>query len=136
MSKKKTQSARKEKNIEEKQKDLLHSTIMEGIGLSLVGFYAAASYAAYASLHPREDVGECISGVIQEALNNPLYFYPIDLSALPTILTVAFMLVLIVFMQYTINKLRIHHDINTLKGSAKWGDVHEYTRRMGDFIKS
>lgn len=128
-------TARKEKTIQEKQSQLLQSTIMEGIGLSVVGAYVAASCGAYASTHPRADLGECFSGAFSEVMKNPLYFYPITSEAVSAIIVTVMMIVLIVFMQYTINKLRVHHDINTLKGSAKWGDVREFTRRMGDFIE-
>ena len=127
-------SARKEKTIEEKQKLTRQSAIVEGAGLSIVCAYFVANYCAYSAEHVRADMGECLNGTVTEILHNPLYFWPIVPSAYAAILVTVLFVLLFVFMQYTINKLRVHHDINTLKGSAKWGDVKEFTNRMADWV--
>lgn len=122
----------KEKTIKEKQKDLAKSTLITGIFTTILLLYAALMISAYMYDNPRTDIGEALANLFPLIIENPLYFFPIsyDISAA---ICLPIMSALFTFMGYTINKLRVHHDINTLKGSAKWADIKEMVHKYADF---
>ncbi len=122
---------KREKTIDEKQKDLRVTSLVGGIFAVIVVFYVLMMVEAYASMHPRENLLGNLQGGAMTIFKNPLYFWPIDYSlALP--FGIATIVAAFEFLAYVINKLRIHHDINTLKGSATWQDPKEASERFAD----
>lgn len=124
--------AGKEQTIKQKEKNLSQSTLLGGILLSIFLAYAMLMVQAYMYDNPRAGWGEAISGAMGKLASDPLYFWPItyDISATLGAVTIA---LLFTFLGYTYNKLRIHHDVNTLKGSAKWAELNELVEKYADF---
>lgn len=122
----------KRKTIKEKQKMTLQSAIMEGVGLSLVGAYYAMLHTTYSYLTPRASFSEIITGALSKVAS-PGYLFPFVPGALRNAGYVIICCVLFVFMQYTINKLRVHDDINEIKGTAKWADIPTMVQKFAEF---
>ena len=127
---------KRQKTINERRKLLRSSTISTMVFLVIMITYIMMNYVAYADLHPRDGIGEKLREVIPLISKNPFYFLE-NLDGVVKNLGLIFGMNLIVvmfeFMSYTFQKLKIHDDINTLKGSAKWGDVLEVVKRYADF---
>ena len=138
MAKKKNKTPVKELTIKQRQHNLLVNTVIETIILTILSFYMTMNYCAYKSEHLRTGFGECLSGSISEMTKNPLYFIPVTYDfgmaiAIPTLIA------LLLFVQYTYNRLRIHQNTETLKGRTEWIDSSEIidkyaeTDKKGDF---
>ena len=130
----KKKRSNKELTLEQKEKLLFQNTMIEAIVLMLGTFYICASYSCYSMLHPRADFNECISGTVSEILKNPLYFLPINYSLSNTFL-ICFLLFMFIFLQYTVNKVRVHQNANTLKGKTHWADTNDILERYADAIE-
>lgn len=124
--------AKQEKTIEEKQKLLRSDTIVMAVIMAIIITYFTLNICAYQSDYPRAGIGEAVSGVFAEITKNPMYFFPITYN-INLVIAADALILLYLFMSYTYNKLRVHHDVNTLKGSSKWADLHELVSRFADF---
>lgn len=133
MAKKKTGGIRQEKTLEERQKINRQTYIIEAVVLGLASFYLLMCTEAYASVHPRLSYTECISGVLSEIPNNPLYFWPISGYSLATPFSVTLLLVMFVFLQYNYTKFRIHNN-RDVHGLTKWGSAKDITHRFADLV--
>lgn len=126
--------AKKEKTIKEKEKDLFRSTISSGIFVSLFLTYVLLTYEKYSQskMAVHKDMSEVISGAMSMVTKNPLYCFPVNYSVNLTF-TVVLLVDLFMFVGYMYNKNRVHHDINTLKGSSTWANIEEITRKYAEF---
>lgn len=122
---------KKEKTIKEKQEDLKRSSIVSAIVIGVLLLYFSLTVSAYMSVNPRITFYNALNGAMQELAKNPFYFLPIDYNIGPAIGFVSIIL-LFEFMTYTRNKFRVHHDINTLKGSAKWANLPKMLRKYAE----
>ena len=124
---------KKELSLEQKEKNLVRETVIEIVIAAVLLFYVLNSYACYATYHPRQSFGEKVAGALAEVAENPLYMFPIDypvgLSTGVILIAVAF-----IFLDYTQRRMRIHGDINTLKGRTEWADTQDIVSRyaLGD----
>jgi type IV secretory pathway TraG/TraD family ATPase VirD4 len=124
--------AKQEKTIEEKQRLLRKDALLGGILLTIVLTYLSLSIQAYMADHPRADLAEALQGISSVLAKNPFYFFPITYNIGVT-LALDMLAILFLFVGYSYNKLRVHHDINTLKGSSKWADLNELIKKFADF---
>jgi len=126
---------KKEQTIKQKQKNMMQTYLVEAIGITVIGIYMILHYSAYTYDHPRVAFSDALTGALSQAVSDPLYCFPIgDFGAfLSNVMAIIPILLLFIFMQYTFDKLRVHHDVNTLKGSAKWADIHELVQKYADF---
>lgn len=124
--------AKKEKTIKEKEKDLRQSSIISGAAVSLLLTYFCFTVQAYMSTNPRANLSDALTGAITEMTKNPLYFLPINYN-IGTTMGIVIIVILFMFVNYTIQKIRLHHDMNTLKGSSKWADLHQIAEKYADF---
>lgn len=122
----------KEQTIKQKEKNLFNSMIIELIGVSVIAFYILCSYSAYQALNPRMDMAQCFSGLPTALASNPFLMFSTKYSP-----GLAFGITLIIdmfiFMTYSYNKLRVHQDINTIKGRTQWADPQEITNKYAEF---
>ena len=126
--------AKQEKTIAEKQKLLRSDTIVMALVITLLLTYFILNVCVYQVDYPRAGLGDAVSGALGEIAKNPLYFWPIPPGVnWGLVFSADIMMGLFLFMGYTYDKLRVHHDINTLKGSSKWADIHELVSRFADF---
>lgn len=133
----------KRKTIKEKEKDLRKSTIFSCIFSTVFATYIGFSYQAYVSTLINAnsiDFSEKINGTISEVVKNPLYFLPIYQNGTfcypfwQTLVLVT-LIPLFSFLGYSINKMRVHHDVNTLKGSSEWANIPELMNRYAEWEK-
>lgn len=124
--------AAREQTIKEKQKNVAQSALIGGVLLSIALAYVMLMLQAYMYDNPRVAWTEAISQALALMTRDPLYFWPITYNVSGTIAAVTFAL-LVTFMGYTYDKLRVHHDVNTLKGSAKWAEMRELVEKYADF---
>lgn len=121
-----------EKTIREKEADFRWQSIFGGVTATLFVGYFAASVQQYSFDNKKADMNECISGALRELAHNPLYFlkggYDASLS-----ISIVIIMGLLLFVAYTYNRLRLHHDTNTIKGSAKWANLKEMVKKYADF---
>lgn len=125
--------AKREKTIEQKQKDVKQSSIATGIFASVLIAYVILMIAGYADENPRAPIQECVSGGLSMIATHPLYFWPISANGFGMAVSGVLLTVMFSFIGYQYQKASIHHDVNTLKGSSKWGDVREATSRMAEW---
>lgn len=122
----------KEQTIKQKQKYLAQSTLFSGIFLSIVLTYLMLMLQAYMYDNPRAGYSDAVTETLKLITKDPLYFWPITYNIGLT-LCVVILVVLFTFVGYTYNKMRVHHDINTMKGSAKWAEMKEMVEKYADF---
>ena len=133
---KKQQGLRKEKTIKEKEADLLRTTVASTIFMMIIIIYVGWNVQAYASMQNARDINimDLFSGAIEEMTKNPLYFWPINYPFYKTLL-ISLFAPLFSLLGYTMNKLRVHHDVNTLKGSSKWADIPSLMHKFAEWEK-
>lgn len=122
----------KELSIEQKEKNLRQETMIEIVVASLLLFYVLNSYTCYSTYHPREAFGAKIMGTLAEIAANPLYLFPIDYS-IGLSLGITFIAVMFIFLDYTQRKMRIHNNVNTIKGRTEWADVDDIVARYAEW---
>lgn len=133
---KKQQGLRKEKTIKEKEADLLRTTVASTIFMMIIIIYVGWNVQAYASMQNSRDTNimDLFSGAIEEMTKDPLYFLPINYPFYKSIL-ISLFAPLFSLLGYTMNKLRVHHDVNTLKGSSKWADIPSLMHKFAEWEK-
>lgn len=159
---------KREKTIEQKQKDLFRDTIATVImttvfiwiiGLAMCAFVQdhtmIAGDTSYGWLeldkrtgkpailtndkgYPRGlQLNEIISGTVSAFVHNPFFMFPVSGSIYVKNLVYVFaiwcLIELMIFVYYQYSKIRVHHNINTIKGSAHWTDIKELVNKFADF---
>ena len=122
----------KEQTIKQKETAMRQTSLLGGILLSIALGYYALMVCAYQYDYPRVDLFEAMSGALTKITEDPLYFWPITYD-LGIFISVIILCPACSYMVYTINRLRIHHDLNTIKGKTKWADLSELVKRYADF---
>lgn len=123
-----------QKTYNEKSKKVLRPYIIGGLIAFPAWFYVSATAAAYAF-----DYGTALPFSIQpglmKALSDPLYGFRGGMALQGTgALFMAGFVVIAIFMlwSWAFSSGRIHHDINTLKGSSEWADPYELSEAYGE----
>ena len=122
-------SRRSEKTIDQKIKNLQTQTVGAAIFAAILIVVVMLYTEAYFYDHKAEGVSffQSIGGGLGMIFKDPLYFWPIPSGAFSTILVILVIAEGLIFFDYTLQKARIGHDRNTVKGSAKWGDPKAFT---------
>ena len=128
---KKKQNSR-EMTLTQKEKLLFRTTLVEGVILVLLCLYLCLSYSCYANLHPRNTFNENFSGTMDAIMENYFYFLPINYDISDSLL-VCFIVAMLIFVQYTYAKIRLHHNVNTLKGKTSWAEFSDILDRYADY---
>lgn len=120
--------------ISTKEKQVKKTMLTIGIVASLVGVYVTLTVNAYMVAHPRVTVFRALSRLWPSIKQDPFYFIDgINGKGLTSCLVTVFLISAFTFIFYTTERLRVHHDTNTLKGSAHWADLDEIVSRFADF---
>ena len=130
--KEKQKGIRKEATIKQKEQNVKISAIGEAVIVTIIGLYFMLSYCAYSSVHPRLNITENISGMISAISKNPFYFFPVNYN-IGAAIGVVLLIDLFIFLQYTYSVMRVHQDINTLKGRTEWADTNDITSRYAEY---
>lgn len=130
--KQKQKGIEKEKTIAQKQQYLLKTVLLEVAVVDIVGLYFLLNYCAYSAAHPRYAFNDTLNGTLSVMLKNPFYFLPINYSV-NSALGIIILIDLFIFLYYTYAKIRVHNNINTLKGRTEWADNQEITKKYAEF---
>lgn len=129
-------SYKRQDNLETKQKNFRTISIIEAIVAGIFVAYIGLMVDAV-MYHEHADITEAFPIAFSYLTNfddwRPFYFLPIDYNISMTI-TFVTIVELLLFVTYTFNKNRIHHDINTLKGSSVWAKLKDITDKYADHI--
>lgn len=132
----------KQKTIEEKKKDLFTSFIMELALVTLALTYFLLLFFSFydhpANMVSAKDQWSNAFSEFSNALSSWQLLRFLGKGYFPNksggmIVGVVAVVDLFIFMQYTFNKLRIHHDENTAKGSAQWANLPLLRQRYAEF---
>jgi type IV secretory pathway TraG/TraD family ATPase VirD4 len=130
--KQKQKGIEKEKTIAQKQQYLLKTVLLEVAVVDIVGLYFLLNYCAYSAAHPRYAFNDTLNGTLLVMLKNPFYFLPINYSV-NSALGIIILIDLFIFLYYTYAKIRVHNNVNTLKGRTEWADNQEITKKYAEF---
>ena len=119
-------------SIEIKQQKMRQTYVVQAVALTIIFIYFGLMYSAYSYDNPTEGMVEKLSSIVGLIPTRPLYFIPFRNmgSALSIIAGILTLLLLFLFIQYSRDKQRIHHDINTMKGSAEWASIKDIVERF------
>jgi len=130
--KQKQKGIEKEKTIAQKQQYLLKTVLLEVAVVDIVGLYFLLNYCAYSAAHPRYAFNDTLNGTLSVMLKNPFYFLPINYSV-NSALGIIILIDLFIFLYYTYAKIRVHNNVNTLKGRTEWADNQKITKKYAEF---
>ena len=130
-----------EKTLKEKESDLRAQTILSAVLVTIFLGYGIFYFLKFKANNGILERKEGFSGVLRAALQNmlkdPLYIFNSEYSAGPDALgltiTLVSLVLMFMFISYTYNKIRLHHNINTLKGSSKWANLRALVRKYAEF---
>lgn len=122
----------KEATIEQKEKAYTRQCIYSDIFLTVVCLYYTFSVCAYMSENPKAGFAESMASVWNEIMKNPLYLFPINYDVILALGTTV-VVVLLVFVVQTYQFMRLHHNVNTLKGKTHWAEFDDILERYGDY---
>ena len=130
MAKTKNKS-QKEQTIQQKEQNLKQIFIFEEILCFIITFYIGINMDCYYALNPRANFGDIFTKALNNIMENPLYFLPINYS-MNMALSFPIIFMAILFASYTYQKMRVHHNVNTLKGRTKWADFSDILERYAE----
>jgi len=123
----------RQKTIKEKETALRQSMLTSGIFVSIIATYICLMAGAYQHDHVRIDFLDAVAGGIKMITKNPLYFWPIAPEAVVPTLGIVCIVICVMYLSYLLQRVRLHHDVNTLKGSSKWADLKEMLLKYAEF---
>jgi len=107
--------------------------LTSGIFVSIIATYICLMAGAYQHDHVRIDFLDAVAGGIKMITKNPLYFWPIAPEAVVPTLGIVCIVICVMYLSYLLQRVRLHHDVNTLKGSSKWADLKEMLLKYAEF---
>ena len=129
MAKKKRKT--KEMTIEQKEVILRQNYLIQGIITCLIlfilGLYVDCSLAQNARIGYLDAITKALSYITQD----PTYIFPINYS-LNNAFFYSITAATLTFVGYTYQKMRVHHDVNTLKGRTHWANFDDILERYGE----
>lgn len=133
--KKKEDVFKPEESIKVKRQRLKETYILEGITLGILALWLMLNYSAYQAEYPRADAAETISSLSGVLLSNPMYFITVKGYSILPALGVSSLVVLFVYMGYAYGKLRVHSNVDTLKGRSYWESAKKLTQKYAEMIE-
>lgn len=125
-----------ESDIKTKEKQFKRSELSTILVILAVILYVGLSLGMIAGIYP--SIG--LSGVFLKFIKNPVYIFQHgyigpELNNIYTILTVCIFITVAAFqlLGYTIRKMRLHNNLETLKGSAIWADINYLLNKYTDW---
>lgn len=120
--------------ISVKEKKVKQSMIAIGFFASLVGIYVTLTINAFMTEHPSADIFKAFSR-LGNCIKKDIFYFTGGLNGdgILAAAIVTFFIGAFTFIFYTVERLRVHHDTNTLKGSAEWADINEIVSRFAEF---
>lgn len=122
-------------NYVEKRKKALKPVIILCIICVLIWWYIAATATAYA-YNNVISIMDAFGHVLDAVTSDPLYAFrtPGVLSGMGRIFSYGIIVIGIFGLWlYAIDGSRIHHDVNTLKGSSEWAKATDLSKRYGEY---
>lgn len=121
-------------SIKDKEKNLLHQSLLTGAVIMILAIVISLGIGAYSRDYPRASMGEKISGGMSY-LSNPQHLFPltVDVSML---LFGLIIIGLFLMVQYFNDKMRLHNNLYTIKGSTQWANISDIVSRYAEFVDS
>lgn len=134
--KKKDEGFKPEESIKVKRQRLKETYILEAIILGIGVMWLMLSASAYQAEYPRASIAEALSALSGVLAENPLYFLTIKgYSILPAI-GITMLVDLFVYLAYLYGKLRVHSNVDTLKGRSYWESAKHLTQKYAEMIET
>ncbi len=130
--KKREADAVDENSILAKERVLQKSTIITLVVITVIIFLGTLAITTYQADNPRAEFSEAINGGIL-MLTNPLSLLPIR-GNIGMGFGLAFIADALYGIMYFNDKMKLHHDIHSLKGSSKWQNPVELSQKYADFV--
>lgn len=125
-----------EENIAKKRQRVKETYILEGVLLTIACLLLMLNYSAYSAMNPRDTVAEVFSALPGIISSNPFYFTTVKGYSIWSAVGVTLLLDLFVFLGYTYAKLRVHNNLDTLKGRSFWESARILTRKYAEVIET
>lgn len=122
-------------NYAEKKKKAMKPVLILCVVCVLIWAYIAATATAYAYQNVIS-ISDAFGHVLDAVTSDPLYAFrtPGVLSGMSRIFVYGLIVIGIFGLWlYAIDGGRVHHDVNTLKGSSEWADAKELSMRYGEY---
>ena len=125
---------RNDLSVKDKEKNLLHQSLLTGAVIMILAIVISFGIGAYSRDYPRASMGEKISGGMSY-LSNPQHLFPltVDVSML---LFGLIIIGLFLMVQYFNDKMRLHNNLYTIKGSTQWANISDIVSRYAEFVDS
>lgn len=121
-----------EESYDKRLKGFRNIMLITGVIVEILTIYLGLMIATYTSVYPQVPFMTAVFNAIALIPQKPLYFIPIDYPILMVIIS-SFAVLLLLFVMYAIEVKKIHHNINTIKGSAEWQNALELTKRFAEY---
>ena len=131
MAKKKESNFVVETSYYDRMKQLILTLGLTGVVGLILFTYAGLMFCAVRSVDSSLTIGQAVMKALETVTKNPFYFLPIDYN-IGAVGALDFILVLLLFVMFSVEVRRIHHDVNTLKGSAEWMTPMEFTSQLAE----
>ena len=115
-----------EKTIAEKEKELLKTYLELGLFLNIIVFYITLHYMGVKADNQGIGFKEGINLAITYAISKPFNFLPMYPSVGAVVgkgMGSVIITSIVVFLMYSLQRPRLQHNRNNIKGSSKWGDA-------------
>lgn len=123
---------KQESTIKEKKKQLFHNYIFMGIIFILVATYVSLSLGVIGE----DNLIKGLSELPSELAENPLLFLSDPTAGIKNALAIDLLVLILLVYFYSIDSMRQHHDINTLKGSSKWADIDYLNAKYAEMVQT
>lgn len=121
----------KQVSIETQERNLFENTLISGIVIGVLSFFYGICISAYLTDHPREDLLTAFSKSISY-MSDFTRLIHFDYSfGIPFTITLIIELIIMAF--YFVDKVKVHNNIYTLKGSTKWAKVKDIVNKYAEF---
>lgn len=127
----KNNNSSRQLSLEEREQNLLQSTLFMAIVIGIVIFYYGLCYSAYSADHPRIPGLECFAGATSY-LSNFSRILQFDYS-LGMSFTFVLIVELCIMAFYFTDKVKLHNNLHIIKGSSKWANVREIVKKYAEF---
>ena len=125
---------KREKTIKEKQKEFGKQTILHAaIAMVITTFIGLTAGAAEEVKH--YTFWQSIFQLPSILSDNPLYAFPITSTGVLRAGALDLLIGVILVYLWSIDRMKQHHDVNTLKGSSEWADLDYLNAKYAEMVE-
>lgn len=125
---------KREKTIKEKQKEFGKQTLLHAaIAMTITTFIGLTAGAAEEVKH--YTFWQSIFQLPTILSDNPLYAFPITSTGVLRAGALDLLIGVILVYLWSIDRMKQHHDVNTLKGSSEWADLDYLNAKYAEMVE-